>query len=181
MFGVLDKRLGLINLRRDGTKIQSDLVDVMLDLGDQDMDKSAFGHCARELMRRHALASLALRRPHEFAGCEQGLVAEWAREALQASATKQQYVALKGAFTGAYLVRERLSRHSNGKHSPLCSQCGAVETMQHVVMECPALPQSHRRYTRTGLPCEDAAVRELGKADFVMYTHHLASCLVRRN
>eukprot|EP00971_Amphidinium_carterae_P264430 5245678-Amphidinium_carterae.1 len=98
-------------------------------------------------------------------------------------------------MTGSYLCRERLSRRQKDPPcSPMCSLCGELDTIEHIVMHCSALPDNHRSYvqglsngnhrtllTRTALPADSEEVRSAGKSAYIVFTHHLASCLVRRN
>eukprot|EP00971_Amphidinium_carterae_P351913 6492335-Amphidinium_carterae.1 len=193
MLEVFDTHLKNLQLTRNGLCVSSDDVDgLVVDLG-SDVSDAICGHELRELVRRHGLTKLAMRRPREFHGAQHGVIGEWVRDALRSATTKHQYHALKRFVTGSYLCRERLARRQKDK-SPLCSLCGETETMEHITMDCPMLPSDHRQYVReichdgaralmakTGLPCDLEIVRNKGRAAYITFSHHVATCLVRRN
>eukprot|EP00971_Amphidinium_carterae_P008859 174759-Amphidinium_carterae.1 len=194
LFAVLDCHLTTLKLQRTGMVISSPLTDMTINI-DSPKAKPAFEHDLRELVRRHQLAALAARRLREFDGTQLGVNAEWVREALEAATTKPQYIALKRAYTGAYLCRERQSRHNPKlKISPWCSSCGQMESMEHIILHCPALFGVHREYItgiqdeqarkllgRTGLPAQSEALQARGKQEYIRFTHHLSCSLVRRD
>eukprot|EP00971_Amphidinium_carterae_P179481 3559772-Amphidinium_carterae.1 len=94
-----DLHVRAIQLTRHGSRIASPVVpDLSVDLLDSDAD-ALWMHNLRDLVRRHNLAKLAIRRPNEFRGAELGIIGDWAREALYASTTKPQFCALKRLMT----------------------------------------------------------------------------------
>eukprot|EP00971_Amphidinium_carterae_P276182 5480596-Amphidinium_carterae.1 len=88
MVEVFDQHVRALQLTRLGSRIASPVVpDVAVDLLDSDAD-ALWMHNLRDLVRRHNLTKLAIRRPNEFRGAELGIIGDWAREALYASTTK---------------------------------------------------------------------------------------------
>eukprot|EP00971_Amphidinium_carterae_P339469 6477294-Amphidinium_carterae.1 len=157
--------------------------------------RAAFAHNFREVVRAHHLAALERRRPNEFTGCDSELHLGWIRNSLTNARTKPQFSALMRLYSGAFLCRERHSRHEGkGNISPLCSICGELDTVEHIVAECPGVPCEHRAYLakitcqetktlliRTGLPQATPEISDLGEKEYAKFAHLLAASLVKRN
>eukprot|EP00971_Amphidinium_carterae_P289317 5744258-Amphidinium_carterae.1 len=196
MLDELSTLLKAMGLARERDLVVSGLCDARVRIT-VNPDNSKMAHDFREMVRKHLLTALALRRPNEFGGCADGIKAEWMRHALTVSTSKPKYAALRRFFLGSFLCRERQSRHAGGansKVSPFCSMCGELDTIHHIVECCVHLPNSHRRYlekvsdpvtkqllTRTAIPRDTEELNALGQAEYTLFTQHLAAALVRRN
>eukprot|EP00971_Amphidinium_carterae_P347378 6489346-Amphidinium_carterae.1 len=114
---------------------------------------------------------------------------------MKAAQSPAQATAFRKFCTGSFLCHEREARHAQkAEVSPLCSLCGCLDTMTHIVYECRMLPDRHRDYInqvcdegarelliRTGLPIACAELEKLGEKQYLHFTHRVSAALVRRN
>eukprot|EP00971_Amphidinium_carterae_P284160 5641843-Amphidinium_carterae.1 len=157
MLAALDHLLSVLGLTRQNDVIRSPLCAMSLKI-DTLEPTQMFAHNFREVVRAHHLAALEKRRPAEFAGC---------------------------GFTPEPTYVESANRGMKARATTLlCSICGAMDTVSHIVAECPGVPGGHRDYLdkiTTGLPQATPEITELGEKEYAKFAHLLAASLVKRN